>query len=264
MSIFRKIADLEERGEGGVLCTVIASQGSTPRHAGSRMLVLPDGSIEGTIGGGEMESRVIQEALEAFALGKSRKLQYSMVDPKQGDPGVCGGTVEIYVEPLLRKATLLIVGGGHVGKAVAHLGKWMGFRVAISDDRLEFCNPEAIPDADEFFPVKLIDLPTATHIGRDTYVILTTRGVTIDVPGLPALLESNAAYLGVIGSRKRWLATRKALLESGIQKEMIDKVFSPIGIELGAESPEEIAVSILAEILMIKNNASGKPMQYTG
>lgn len=264
MSMYKALADLEERGEEGALCTIISSQGSTPRHTGSKMLVYPDGTFIGTVGGGEMESRVIAEALDALSAQKTKKLSYAMVDPKAGDPGVCGGTVEIYVEPIYAKPSLVVVGGGHVGRAVAHLGKWLGFRIIVSDDRPEFCTPEANPDADQFLVASLKQLPQAMNITANTYLVLTTRGVPVDVPGLPALLESEAGYIGVIGSKKRWLTTRKALMEVGVSEDRLDKVFSPIGIELRAETPEEIAVSILAEILMVRNKASGKVMKYQG
>ena len=264
MTVFRALAELEDHGGGGVLCTIISSTGSTPRHVGSKMLVYPDGRFTGTVGGGEMESRVIREAVEAYHEGKPRSLSYSLIDPKQGDPGICGGTVEVFIEPLLGKPVLLIVGGGHVGKAVAHLGKWLGFRVAISDDRPEFCNKEANPDAEEFYPVALKDLPSSLSITPNTYIVLTTRGMPIDVPGLPALLATPAAYIGVIGSKRRWLSTRSALIEMGVPNEQLDKIYSPIGIELMAETPEEIAVSILAEILMLRNGASGEQMRYQG
>ena len=154
-----------------------------------------------------------------------------------------------------------MIGGGHVGKAVAHLSKWLGFRVAVSDDRSEFCTPEMNPDADEFYPVTMSDLPQKANINRQTYLILTTRGVNTDVPGLPALLDSRAAYIGVIGSRRRWSMTVKGLLENGVSEEAIARIHSPIGLELQAETPEEIAVSILAEILMLRNEGSGKMMK---
>lgn len=262
MSVFKALAELEEKGQGGVLCTILSSQGSTPRHSGSRMLVYPDGTIIGTVGGGELENRVIQEAIEAYREGISKRLVYSMVNPSEGDPGVCGGTVEVYVEPIFPKARLLIVGGGHVGRAVAHLGKWLGFRVAISDDRIELCNSKNIPEADEFYPVPIRELPAKTSIGPETFLILVTRGVSVDVEGLPALLKCNPSYLGIIGSKKRWLTTVKALQEQGIDSALLKKIRSPIGLDIGAETPEEIAVSILAEVLMIKNQASGKPKQY--
>jgi xanthine dehydrogenase accessory factor len=203
---------------------------------------------------------VIQEALSALEHAKSRRLAYSMVNPQEGDPGVCGGTVEIYLEVILGKPEILVVGGGHVGKAVVHLAKWLGFRVSVSDDRPEFCTPESNPDADEFYPVSLKDLPIVKPIFVSTYVVLTTRGVTIDVPGLPGILDTDAGYIGIIGSKRRWMTTRKALEDLGVPQEKIQKIQSPMGLELNAETPEEIAVSILAEIIMLRNGGSGQRM----
>lgn len=260
-SIYRAIIEMTEKGEAGALCSIIESSGSTPRHEGSKMLVFADGKFIGTVGGGEMESRIYAEALKAIADGKSRLLKYSMVDPKQGDPGICGGTVEVYVEPILPAPIVVVIGGGHVGKAVAHLAKWLGFRVAIADDRPEFCTPEANPDADEFFPYPMAELPQHLNITSQTYLVLTTRGSNIDVPGLPALLDSAFAYLGIIGSKRRWMTTRKAMAEKGIPEEKLERVHSPLGLELNAESPEEIAVSILAEIIMLRNGGTGKSMK---
>lgn len=261
-SIYRALTKLEEKGETGVLCTIIKTSGSTPRHAGSRMLVYPDGSFIGTIGGGEMESRILAEALDALKDRKSRILQYNMVDPQQGDPGICGGHLEVFVEPILPRPLLVVIGGGHVGKAVAHLASWLGFRVAVSDDRPEMCTPEANPDAEDFCPVPMAELPKHLNISKSTYLVLTTRGVEIDIQGLPALLDTQAGYIGVIGSRRRWQITRKALLEmTGMTEEKISRVHSPLGLDLKAETPEEIALSIMAEIIMLRKGGSGKPMK---
>lgn len=259
-SIYRIIAEVEEQGKAAALCTIIESSGSTPRHEGSKMLVFPDGRITGTVGGGEMENRVIHEALQSLLDGRTRVLKYSMVDPEKGDPGVCGGQLEVLVEPITPKPLMVIIGGGHVGKQVVHLAKWLGFRVAVSDDRVELCSPEAHPEADEFYPVSMEELPKRLEITPYTYLILTTRGVTVDVPGLPELIRSPAAYIGVIGSKRRWLTTRKALLERGFSEEQLNRVHSPLGLELNAETPEEIAVSIMAEIIMLRNGGTGKPM----
>ena len=259
-NIYQLITELQERGESAALCTITAAQGSTPRHTGSKMLVYENGEFTGTVGGGELEHRVLDEAWIAISDGKPRKLNYSMTDPARGDPGVCGGQVEVFVEPILPPEKIIIIGGGHVGKAVAHLAKWLGFRVAVSDDRAEFCSAEMNPDADEFYPVAMADLPKHVNINRQTYLILTTRGVATDVPGLPALLDSRAAYIGVIGSRRRWTMTVNGLKEAGVDEQKIAKIHSPIGLELQAETPQEIAVSILAEILMLRNQASGKSM----
>ena len=252
MSIWHLVAELERENEAGVLCTIIHSQGSTPRHAGSKMLVYTDGSITGSVGGGELEARVIATALDSLQDGKPRRLEYNMNDPGRGDPGVCGGTVEVYLEPISPQPTLVIVGAGHVGRAIAHLAHWLDFRVVVSDDRPEFCDPEVIPEAAEFFPVPLEDLTEQLKITPWTYMVLTTRSVDVDVPGLPKILETPAAYIGVIGSKRRWETTRRQLQDKGVSADKIDRVQSPMGIEIHAETPEEIAVSIMAEIIQIR------------
>ena len=264
MSVYRALSDLEAQNEAGALCIVIRSQGSTPRHTASKMVVYRDGHIIGTIGGGEMERRVMVEAQHAILDGKPRLLQYSMTDPARGDPGVCGGQLEIYVEPIQPKPVLVVIGSGHVGKAVAHLAHWLGFRVAVCDDRPEFCSPEAVPEADEFYLCEMAELPRKLKITPWTYLVLTTRGVDVDVPGLPVLLETSADFIGVIGSKRRWATTRKQLLERGVPAEKLARVHSPIGLELNAETPEEIAVSILAEIIMRRNRGDGTVMKDEG
>ena len=261
MSIYQALAELEKKNDAGALCTIVRSQGSTPRHETSKMVVYPDGSIVGTVGGGEMENRVIAEAQQAIADGKSRLLEYNMTDPARGDPGVCGGQVEIFVDPIRPKPMLVVVGSGHVGKAVAHLARWLGFYVVVNDDRPDFCTPEAVPEADSYLPVLMADLPDQMKVTPWTYFVLTTRGVNIDVPGLPALLETQAAYIGVIGSRRRWATTRKQLIASGVSEEKLDSIHSPMGLELNAETPEEIAVSIMAEIIMLRNGGDGGMMK---
>ena len=242
------------------MATVVKTSGSVPRHEGSRMLIHPDGSIEGTIGGGDMESRVIVAGLQALSDGKPQQLHYEFRDLEQGDVGVCGGEMEVFVEAVRPAATIVVVGGGHVGRSVAHLAHWLGFRVAISDDRPEFSNSEAVPDADEYITAPLAELGTHIEITPDTYVMLTTRGVPIDVDGLPSLLDSEAGYIGVIGSRRRWQVCAKKLAEKGISAEKIERVNSPMGLELSAETPEEIAVSMLAEIIMLRRGGTGGHM----
>jgi xanthine dehydrogenase accessory factor len=187
-----------------------------------------------------------------------------MVDPQRGDPGVCGGQVEVYVEPIYPKPVLVVIGGGHVGKAVLHLAHWLGFLTAVSDDRPGFCNEQVLPEADYYLPVEMSEIPHQIAVTPWTYLVLTTRGANVDAEGLPALLKTPAAYIGVIGSRRRWATTTKLLREKGILEEEIARVKSPIGLELNAETPEEIAVSILAEIIQLRRAGngvgSGQPM----
>jgi xanthine dehydrogenase accessory factor len=261
MDIIGKLAELIKEGKAVALCTVVESKGSTPRHQGSKMLVFPTGKTIGTVGGGEIENRVVTEALDTLKVGKSRIVRYDMVDPAKGDAGVCGGQVEVYVEPYLPAPVVLIIGGGHVGKAVAHVAKWLGFRVIVSDDRAELCTPEITPDADQFIISEMADIPGKLEIDEQTYVILTTRGMVVDVPGLAPLLETKAAFIGIIGSKRRWMMTRKELISQGIPEKKLDRVHSPIGLELNAETPEEIAISIMAELIMLRNEGTGKSMK---
>ena len=237
-----------------------AAADSTPRHVGSKMLVYPDGRFRGSVGGGEAESRVIEEAKAALVDGKARKLQYSFVDPAKGDVGTCGGQVEVFVEPILPRATVVVVGGGHVGKAVLHWPAGWAIERSCLMTGLNFVTPEENPDADEFLAVPMNEIPKQLAINSMTFMVLTTRGTNIDVDGLPALLKTNPAYIGVIGSRRRWAMTRKALLDAGVDERAVSEVHSPLGLEINAETPEEIAVSIMAEIIMMRQGGTGKAM----
>ncbi len=260
MTVYTRLAELQASGEAAVLCTVTRTSGSVPRRAGAKMLVFADGRTEDTIGGGEMEARVIAEALKSLADGQPRALEYSLVDRARGDPGICGGTVEVFVEPINPQPTLLIIGAGHVGKALAQLADFLGYRVLVSDDRVELCNPENIPHGDSFYPIAMSELPKHIAINAQTYIALTTRNAEIDVKGLPALLDSPAAYLGVIGSRRRWAEARKKMEAAGVPAAKLYRVRSPMGIDLNAETPEEIALSIMSEIVMLRRGGDGSKM----
>jgi xanthine dehydrogenase accessory factor len=262
--IYRAILEAQEKGQTVALATVIRGQGSLPRHVGSKMLVWPDGRIVGSIGGGGMEARVIQEGQSAMADGRARVVSYTLNDPQDGDPGVCGGSVEIFVEPLAQPSTLVVVGCGHVGKALAELGKWLGYRVIVSDDRPEFCTPQHIPNMDGYAACPPSEIAKHVSLGPQTYVACVTRGMTIDLDLFPALLQANVPYLGLIGSRRRWALTVKALEERGFTAEQLARVHAPIGLELQAETPQEIALSIMAEITMLRRGGTGQPMQWTG
>ncbi len=263
MTIYERLADLERTGVSAALATVIHTQGSVPRREGTKMIVLFDGSIEGTIGGGEMESRVIQEALLSLSEGQPRRLTYAFRDPEEGDVGVCGGEMEIYIEPLIMAPSLIIFGSGHVGRALAYLGKWLGYRIVVADDRTDYAVPELIPGAHEYIHCELADLPDRVKITPVSYIVLTTRGVDIDVSGLPNLLETDAAYIGVIGSRRRWEITAAKLGENGVDKGKIERVVSPVGLELSAETPEEIALSIMAQVVLHRRGGTGEKMAHS-
>jgi len=260
--LFARIAELQAAGRSVALATVVRTVGSVPRHEGTRMLIFPDGQIEGTVGGGDLESRVIRAALETLDGGAPNTLHYEFRDIEQGDVGVCGGEMEVFVEAVRPSPTVVVVGGGHVGSSVAHLANWLGFHVVVTDDRPDFVTPEAVPGADEYILAPLAELPDKINITSETYIMLTTRGLPIDVKGLPPLLDSEAGYIGVIGSKRRWDTCAKQLAEQGVPQEKIDRVVSPMGLELNAETPEEIALSMLAAIIMLRRGGSGEPMAH--
>lgn len=258
--ILEELLAAQTRREPIVLAVVIRDQGSVPRHAGSKMLIYGDGRTRGSVGGGEMESRVVAAAREALRDGKPRLVPYSLVDPQRGDPGVCGGNVDIYLEPYSAPYTLVILGCGHVGRALATLGKWLGFRIIAWDDRPELAIHDNMPDADVLLSGTAAELFAAQPIDERTFLAFVTRNVEVDRQLLPLVLDSPAAYIGAMGSRRRWEETRRLLAEDGVPVEQIARVISPIGLELNAESPNEIAISIMAQIITIQRGGDGRSM----
>ena len=264
-AVFQAVLEAQQRGEAAALATVIRTQGSVPRHPGSKMLVRADGSFVGTVGGGAMEGRVIALALRVIRSGTAETGSYALNDIGAGDPGVCGGSIEVFVEPLTVAPQLVVIGMGHVGKALAELAKWADFRVVVCDDRAEMCTPEAVPGMDQYVVCKPSDVAAHMRIDAHTYVAAVTRGLPVDIGLIPALLQTDAAYIGLIGSRRRWALTVKALeAEYGLRPSQLSRVIAPIGLELQAETPKEIAVSILAQIIMHRRGGSGQPMQWMG
>lgn len=264
-AVYEAILAAQTVGEAAALATIIGAQGSVPRHVGSKMLVRANGTFVGTVGGGKMESLVIQTAKTVMANSEARTETYTLNDIAAGDPGICGGTVTVFIEPLLVSPTLLVIGMGHVGKAVAELGKWLGFRVVACDDRADLCNPDVLPGMDGYVVCKPAEVAQHTAIHASTYIAAVTRGLPVDLPLIPALLATDAPYIGVIGSRRRWALTLNAIeKEYKLTAEQLARIHAPIGLELGAETPKEIAVSILAEITMLRRGGTGKTMQWHG
>lgn len=250
LTIYDALVQAQRDGKPAALATVIRTQGSVPRREGSKMLVWADGSIVGTVGGGQMESLVVQEGLKIMQSGKPATFTYNLTDIQQGDPGICGGTAEIFVEPIGLTPTVVVIGCGHVGKALAELAKWSGFRVIVSDDRVELCSEANIPNMDAYYPIPAETLMEQLEITPLTYIAAVTRGLPVDVKFLPHLLESDVPYIGLIGSKRRWAITEKALREEyNVSEEAIKRVQAPIGFDIKAETPQEIAVSIMAEII---------------
>ncbi len=248
-SIMNVLADAISAGRPVVLATVIRTSRSVPRRAGSKMLVWADGSQIGTIGGGKMESWVLNEAAETLAEGRNRVLDYDLVDPAGGDPGLCGGTVTIHLEPFMSRPTVLVFGCGHVGRAVIDLAHWLGFRVVAVDDRAELADPAEIPNADVVVSGSIEDALSAAPADDQTHAVLVTRSVALDVETIPPLLDTPVRSIGVMGSKRRWIITSKKLQDGGIAESDLHRVDAPIGVEINAETPEEIALSIMGQII---------------
>lgn len=239
-----------EAGKCGVLCTVTDESGSTPRSRGASMWVRPDGSICGTIGGGLIEYQAIKKAKELIFSGDTVLLWKKDLTEKDGM--LCGGTASVYMEVIGREDELVILGGGHVGKAVAEVGAFAGFRVTVWDEREEYANSENIPCARTVVcPIGNI-YEKGINLHERSYVVIVTRGHALDAEAVAITDKKPGAYYGMIGSRSKIAAVRKMLVARGVSQEHLDRIHQPIGLPIKAETPEEIAVSILAEIIAVR------------
>jgi xanthine dehydrogenase accessory factor len=248
--MIEELAAAVARGDSVVLATVVRTSRSVPRRAGSKMLVFADGQTIGTVGGGAMEHRVTLEAAEILAAGRPRLVSYELLDPSAGDPGVCGGDVDIYMEPYMPIPTLFIVGGGHVGKAVGELAHWLGFRSVIWDDRKDLTDELTDNDAiDATLSGEAGAAIAESSLTANDSIVIVSRDVALDVEILPLVLETPAGYVGLMGSNRRWQTTRSKLEEMGSTDLDLSRVHTPIGLEIHAETPEEIAVSVLAQVI---------------
>jgi xanthine dehydrogenase accessory factor len=213
------------------------------------MLVYADGRTVGTVGGGGVEARVIDEAKAALAQGQSRELTYELVDEARGDPAICGGGMRIFVEVLAPRPVLLILGAGHVGQAVAELGHFLGYRIAVMDERPALTTPERFPWAETQLAGDLEQLVADFPLTKHTYLVMVTPHHSQDEKVLKALVGRPWAYVGLIGSRRRTAHTFARAREAGVPDDLLERVNTPIGLDIGAETPREIAVSILGEII---------------
>ena len=236
-------------GETVALATIVRAHGSTPRATGTKMLVYPDGRILGTIGGGEMEKRVVEEAKAALARGGSRLMHYKLQETESGDPGVCGGENDVFIDVMAGKKRLLIIGAGHLGQKVGELGVFLGMDVIVFDDRSNYANKKRFPDAREIIVGDVGEELKRFPITPWCHVVIATRGHELDSVALAAVIDSPARYIGMIGSKRKRERIYGELAAQGINRELLDRVHAPVGLDIGAETPEEIAVSIMAEIV---------------
>jgi xanthine dehydrogenase accessory factor len=262
--LYEEIVELRSKGLRAALATIIATEGATPRKDSAKMLVYEDGHQSGTVGGGFTEAEVRREALEVLQTGKARLLDYDLsgVDHEESAL-VCGGFMRVYVEPVVPDPTLFIFGAGFVSQAVAEAVKPIGFRIAIVDDRTEFANPEKFPLADSFHSGCWEDIFPALPVNNSSYLFIATRGHALDLLCLRFALQSPARYIGMLGSFTKNHALFEILQKEGMDPAQFKRVCVPVGIDIGAETAEEIAVSLAAELIAVRKNLNIQSLRDT-
>jgi xanthine dehydrogenase accessory factor len=251
--VFAAVAALLASGGRGALVTIVRTNGSTPQRVGAKMLVYEDGQTVGTIGGGCYENDAFQKARLAIGSGRPQLVRYDLNDDFAEESGlICGGQMDVFIEPIVGAARLYVFGAGHVGYHVARLGSLAGFRVHVIDDREKFANTSRFPDAAEVVVDDIAQWIGDHPLPRDAYAVIVTRGHRHDLDALRALVPQPIRYLGLIGSRAKIARLYDMLAGEGIRPEDLRRVHAPIGLDLGAVTPEEIAIAIAAELIAVK------------
>lgn len=252
--VFTAVTEALDKGEPAALVTIVSTTGSTPQRVGAKMLVFPDGRLVGTIGGGCYENDAFWKAREAITNRKPQLVHYELDDDFAQETGlICGGQMSVYIEPIEPSPELYVIGAGHVGYHLATMAQDVGFAVHVVDDREKFASRERFPNATE---VVTEDIPAwleRTTLPSHAYVVIVTRGHTNDLDALRALAPRDLRYVGLIGSRAKVARISDQLLSEGMAPEVLKQVHAPIGLEIGAVTPQEIAVSILAELIAVKH-----------
>jgi len=252
--VFAAVAEALDKGEPAALVTIVSTTGSTPQRVGAKMLVFPDGRLVGTIGGGCYENDAFWKAREAITTRKPQLVHYELDDDFAQETGlICGGQMSVYIEPIEPSPELYVIGAGHVGYHLATMAQDVGFQVHVVDDREKFASRERFPNAAE---VVTEDIPTwleRTPLPAHAYVVIVTRGHNNDLDALRALAARDLRYLGLIGSRAKVARITDQLLSEGLPADALKQVHAPINLDIGAVTPQEIAVSILAELIAVKH-----------
>ncbi len=258
-SIYEDISILLNKGVSNfALVLLINHAGSTPRHIGTKMIVKPTGEIIGTIGGGILEKKIIDDALIAIKNGKSELKTYHLTPESNNGIGMtCGGSVSVFIDLVNTKDELLIIGAGHIGVSLCQLASATGFKVVVAEDRASYAMKERFPEADSVHCIALDNIPDFIKEKRLEYVVLVNRHSDCDLYWLKEILKKKEAqYVGCIGSKMRIANLKENLLKMNIDENMIDTIYGPIGLDIGAETPEEIAVSILSQIIRVKHKCN--------
>ena len=256
MDIYEEIVKLRKEGRRGAVATIVNVRGSIPSFKTAKMLVRDDGSIAGTIGGGCVEAEVWQAAREVMENEKPRTLTFNLnQDPKYDTGLVCGGTLDIFIEPVLPPATLYIFGAGHVAVNLYEVAHHAGFDVTVVDDRETYANRERFPEAEQVIAEDFDKATSQLTPNETSYIVIVTRGHRDDMRVLRWAVQTRARYIGMIGSKRKTIAIFRELTREGLAPELFERVHAPVGLDIGAITPEEIAVAITAELIAMRRHA---------
>jgi len=255
LDIYREIVEIIKSGQVAALVTIIDTNDSTPRGIATKMLVKPDGNITGTIGGGSVEAEAIKIAIKAIQNGKPLRHQFVLSPDKE--PGMaCGGKMEIFVEPIVQPPTIYMFGAGHISVMLAKICKLLEFRIVVIDDRKDYASKERFPDADLIMTEDFENAFSQLPIDKHSYIVIVTRSHHGDERILNKALLTKARYIGMIGSKSKVKTIFNNLTAKGVKTDILEEVHAPIGLEINAETPEEIAISIIAEIIKVYRSPS--------
>ena len=253
MDIFEEIVRLRREGGKAALATVVKWLGSTPRRDNAKMLILEDGSTMGSIGGGSTEAEVVEEARRVLETEKASLTKFTLTQEEAARDGlICGGTVEVFVEPILPDPSLLLMGGGHLAQAIAEAAQRVSFKVSVVDDRASFANRERFPGVEETIVASFEESLDSIDVTENTFILIVTRGHGYDQVVLEKAIQTPARYIGLVGSRRKIRIILKNLLDKGIPPKTFSNLYAPIGLEIGSETPQEIAVSVIAELISLR------------
>ena len=252
--IYKKILELRDQNKPAALVTVVATKGSTPRDAGAKMLVCADGTVYGTIGGSAVEAMLIEDAKKCIHSGEFKTEWHDLDDKGKQDTGmICGGKMEFFIEPLMPAPHVYIFGGGHVALPLARFASQIGFSYTIVEDRKEFAQKDRFPDAKDIIIAAAADVSEKILFKESDYITIVTRSHDLDYESLKVVLNNQVKYIGLIASKIKKKQIFARLKEEGFPEKKIKQIHSPIGLDIAAQTPEEIAISIVAELIKVKN-----------
>ncbi|HEY3128970.1 MAG TPA: XdhC/CoxI family protein [Acidobacteriota bacterium] len=253
MDIYEEIVAIRKRGGKAALATLIHQIGSTPRKDHAKMLIREDGSFLGTVGGGCVEAEIWQAAQDVMTTGKSNILKFQLNQEDAAQDGlVCGGTVEIFIEPILPDPHLVVFGAGHISSFLSKVAKLAGFQVTVVDDRARYAARDRFPEADNVIVCDFDRIREQVPLHSNSYIVVVTRGHAHDQSVLEKIIDAPVKFLGMVGSRRKSKIIFDYLRQQGVGEDLLGRVESPIGVEIGSETPEEIAVSIVAEMIAVR------------